>query len=291
MRTLSVVIPTVVILALLTGWTGLTGGNAALAADEGQPQALSQPLPLVGVTPPPVEETPGFQAVRPLVAPEPAPAPQPLPPPVAAVASPVVPPAPAPAPAPAPDIIAAPTMAAPPPAAAAGGLSLPAGWVAALMLVLGAVIAGGCGLVTVNVTQSRDLARRRQAAAATLSLELEARRVAFEAVPVPPNAEAGVSFVSAVIALAQLDSGWRVVQGSLHLLPEKLAGHLSVHYAAVHHVANFVKGQSLAAALRMLQANRIGGHPCPDPAAMREAHVELAAAFRGVDKIILALKD
>ena len=114
--------------------------------------------------------------------------------------------------------------------------------------------------------------------------------MAFEAVPVPPNAEAGVSFVSAVIALAQLDYGWRAVQGSLHLLPEKLAGHLSVHYAAVHHVANFVKGQSFAAALRMLQANRIGGHPCPDPAAMREAHVELAAAFRGVDKIIQGLK-
>ena len=80
------------------------------------------------------------------------------------------------------------------------------------------------------------------------------------------------------------------MQTSLHLLPEKAAGHLSIHYAAVHHVANFVKGQSFAAALRMLQANRIGGHPCPDPAAMREAHVELAAAFRGVDKIIQGLK-
>ncbi|MBV5323843.1 MAG: hypothetical protein J0626_00465, partial [Rhodospirillaceae bacterium] len=164
------------------------------------------------------------------------------------------------------------------------GVSLPAGLVSALMLALGAAIAGGIGVMVVNITQSRDAARRRHAACITLSLELESRRVAFEAVPVPPNAEAGVSFVSAVMALAKLDYGWQAVQGSLHLLPEKLAGHLSVH------VADFVKGQSMAAALRMLQANRIGGHPSPDPAAMREAHVELAAAFRGLDKIIQGLK-
>jgi hypothetical protein len=173
---------------------------------------------------------------------------------------------------------------------AGDGFALPSGWIAALMLVLGAAIAGGVGLLVVGISHGRDVARRRQAACITLALELESRRVAFEAVPVPPNAEAGVSFVSAVTALAKLDYGWQAVQGSLHLLPEKLAGHLSVHYGAVHHVANFVKGQSLAAALRMLQANRIGGNPSPDPAAMREAHVELAAAFRGVDKIIQGLK-
>jgi len=55
-------------------------------------------------------------------------------------------------------------------------------------------------------------------------------------------------------------------------------------------VAKFIKGQSFAAGLRMLQANRIGGHPCPDAGIMREAHVELAAAFRGLDKIVLGLK-
>ncbi len=269
----------VVILASIVSWA-----VPALAADEGQAQGqvLSQPLPLTGTVPPPAEETPGFQAVRPV--PEPLPAAVVPPPPLPPVAAepPVVQAAPPPPP---------PAVVVPPAAASVGdGFAVPAGWVSALMLLLGAVIAGGCGIVTVNASQSRDLARRRQAATATLSLELDARRVAFEAVPVPPNAEAGVSFVSAVIALAQLDYGWRAVQGSLHLLPEKLAGHLSVHYAAVHHVANFVKGQSFAAALRMLQANRIGGHPCPDPAAMREAHVELAAAFRGVDKIIQGLK-
>lgn len=263
----------------------LNGAIPALAADEGQGQALSQPLPLTGTAQPPTEETPGFQAVRPVDAAAPGPMVVP-PPPVAAVPPPPEPPV----------VVAPPPAAEPPPVAAvaaipaADGLTMPAGWLAALMLVLGAGIAGGCGIVTVNATHRRDLTRRRQATTATLSLELEARRQAFEAVPVPPNAEAGVSFVSAVTALANLDHGWRAVQGSLHLLPEKLAGHLSVHYAAVHHVANFVKGQSFAAALRMLQANRIGGHPCPDPAAMREAHVELAAAFRGVDKIIQGLK-
>ncbi|MDO8608333.1 MAG: hypothetical protein Q7R40_17500 [Phaeospirillum sp.] len=284
----------VLILALI-----LNGAIAAQAADDAptQGQSLSQPLPLTGAAPaPPTEETPGFQAVRPVDAPVPAAMPPvPATPPPAILQAPpaaaVQPPPPAPAPAaPAP---AAPAPAAEPPAAGLMdglGLSLPAALVSALMLVLGAAIAGGCGLLMINVTQGRDLIRRRRATTSTLFLELESRRVAFEAVPVPPNAEAGVSFVSAVTALAQLDYGWRAVQGSLHLLPEKLAGHLSVHYAAVHHVANFVKGQSLAAALRMLQANRIGGYPCPDPAAMREAHVELAAAFRGLDKIIQGLK-
>jgi hypothetical protein len=158
------------------------------------------------------------------------------------------------------------------------------------MLLVGALIAGLIGMAVAVTLQGRDLSRRRRAIAATLAIELEARRQAFAAVPSPPNAEAGVSFVSAVAALADFDCGWRAAQGSLYLLPDKLAGHLSVHYGAVHHVAAFVKGQSFAAALRMLQANRIGGHPCPDAVAMREAHVELAAAFRGVDKLLLGLK-
>ena len=164
------------------------------------------------------------------------------------------------------------------------------GLIGAVLLVVGAALAGLIGSLTVGMIHGRETRRRRHSVAVTLAVELEARRQAFEAVPVPPNAEAGVSFVSAVTALAGLDHGWRAMQSSLNLLPEKLAGHLAVHYAAVHHVANFVKGQSIAAGLRMLQANRMGGHPCPDAAVMREAHVELAAAFRGVDKIVQGLK-
>ncbi|SEH32745.1 hypothetical protein [Magnetospirillum fulvum] len=177
-------------------------------------------------------------------------------------------------------------------ASASSSDSLPslAAWLQGLMLLVGALIAGLIGMAVAVTLQGRDLSRRRRAIAATLAIELEARRQAFAAVPSPPNAEAGVSFVSAVAALADFDCGWRAAQGSLYLLPDKLAGHLSVHYGAVHHVAAFVKGQSFAAALRMLQANRIGGHPCPDAVAMREAHVELAAAFRGVDKLLLGLK-
>ncbi|WP_168185814.1 hypothetical protein [Magnetospirillum sp. ME-1] len=250
-----------------------------LAADEG-----SAPTPLVQTLPPaplaPAEETPGFQAVRPLPgaeapAPVAAPAPAAPPPPVAVTAPPPPPPAP-------PAI----------PAQAENGplpLLLQAG-IAALMIAVGALVAGLVGIITANAGRRRDEAVRRKSAAATLVIELEARIQAFEAVPVPPNAEAGVSFVSAVVALADLDYGWRAVQASLYLLPERLAGHLAVHYAAVHHVAKFIKGQSLAAGLRMLQANRIGGHPCPDAGTMREAHVELAAAFRGLDKIVMGLK-
>lgn len=162
--------------------------------------------------------------------------------------------------------------------------------IAALMIAIGAMVAGLVGIAAANSGRRRDEALRRKSAAATLVIELEARIQAFEAVPVPPNADAGVSFVSATVALADLDYGWRAVQGTLYLLPERLAGHLAVHYAAVHHVAKFIKGQSFAAGLRMLQANRIGGHPCPDAGIMREAHVELAAAFRGLDKIVMGLK-
>ncbi len=255
-----------------------------LAADEGPaPAPLVQPLPSAPLSP--AEETPGFQAVRPLPGAE-APAP---------AAAAVTAPPPAPAPAPAVPAMAPPPPPPPPPVATpateSGLLPLLAqSGVAALMIALGALVAGLVGIATTNAGRRRDEANRRKSAAATLVIELEARIQAFEAVPVPPNAEAGVSFVSAVVALADLDYGWRAVQGALYLLPERLAGHLAVHYAAVHHVAKFIKGQSFAAGLRMLQANRIGGHPCPDAGTMREAHVELAAAFRGLDKIVMGLK-
>ncbi|WP_235062833.1 hypothetical protein [Paramagnetospirillum caucaseum] len=254
-----------------------------LAADEGPaPAPLVQPLP-------PAEETPGFQAVRPLPAAESPAAPVAAP----AVAAPPPPPVAAPVPA-APAMASPPPMPVPPPPPPSSepGLLplLVQGGVAALMIAVGALVAGLVGIAAAAAGRRRDEAGRRKSAAATLVIELEARIQAFEAVPVPPNAEAGVSFVSAVVALADLDYGWRAVQASLYLLPERLAGHLAVHYAAVHHVGNFIKGQSFAAGLRMLQANRIGGHPCPDAGTMREAHVELAAAFRGLDKIVMGLK-
>jgi hypothetical protein len=270
----------------------------ALAADEGQgPMPLVQPLPAPSSAPAPAsvpdEETPGFQAVRPLPGAEasvPAAAPAPVAP--VAPAAPVAVPAPlpvAPAMAPSPSPAPAPPAA---PAAGSGGLPtlLVQAGVAALMIAIGALVAGLVGNATAAASRRREEAIRRKSAAATLVIELEARIQAFEAVPVPPNADAGVSFVSATVALADLDYGWKVVQGALYLLPERLAGHLAVHYAAVHHVANFIKGQSFAAGLRMLQANRIGGHPCPDAGIMREAHVELAAAFRGLDKIVMGLR-
>ena len=75
----------------------------------------------------------------------------------------------------------------------------------------------------------------------------------------------------------------------MHLLPGKVALQITQHYAAVRRIATFVKGQSLAAAVRMLQANRMGGHPCPDAAAMREAHVDLVTAFNNVDKVVETL--
>jgi hypothetical protein len=261
----------------------------ALAADEAPAPA---PMPLVQPLPP-AEETPGFQAVRPLAGAE-APA-QAVVPPVAVAPPPPVPmvvPAPVAAPAPAP--AAPPAMLPPPPSLpqVEAGLTslLVQGGLAALLIVIGALVAGFVGISIANAGRRGDEARRRKATTSTLIIELEARIQAFESVPVPPNAEAGVSFVSAVAALAGLDYGWRAAQGSLHLLPERLSGSLAVHYAAVNHVAMFVKAQSFAAGLRMLQANRMGGHPCPDAGTMREAHVELAAAFRGLDKIVMGLR-
>lgn len=163
-------------------------------------------------------------------------------------------------------------------------------WVVALLVVGGALLAGGVGVAAAWVARGGEAKARRRAVAATLAMELDTRRQAFEAVPTPPNIEAGVSFVSAVISTAAIDCGFRAAQGQLFLLPPQLAANISVHYAAVQRVADFVKGQSLAAAVRMLQANRLGGHPCPDAGAMREAHMEASAAFRGVDKLITALK-
>lgn len=256
----------------------------ALAADEA-PQAvpLAQPLPAA-------EETPGFQAVRPLTEGEAAPAPAPVPVPAPVAAAPAVN-VPAPVVVPAP---VAPPPAPPPPPAVEKGSSVPSllvqGGIAAMMAALGGMVAGLAGVASARASRRAEDTARRKAAAAGLAVELEARMQAFEAVPVPPNAEAGVSFVSAVTALADLDYAWSAAQGALHLLPERLTAPLAVHYAAVNHVARFIKGQSFAAGLRMLQANRIGGAPSPDAATMREAHVELAAAFRGLDKLVLGLK-
>ena len=95
--------------------------------------------------------------------------------------------------------------------------------------------------------------------------------------------------MSLVVALAGQDCAFRIAQDAMHLLPGKVALQITQHYAAVRRIATFVKGQSLAAAVRMLQANRMGGHPCPDAAAMREAHVDLVTAFNNVDKVVETL--
>lgn len=182
---------------------------------------------------------------------------------------------------------ATPTVPVAPPVAAADTLP---GWALAVLVLLGAFLAALFGILTALLMRRAETKARRRAVAATLATELETRRQAFEAVPLPPNVEAGVSFVSSVTSLAGIDAGFRSTQGNLHLLPEKLAAHVSVHYAAVQRVSDFVKGQSLAAAVRMLQANRLGGHPCPDAGTMREAHVELGAAFRGLDKLVQVLR-
>lgn len=229
------------------------------------------------------EERPDFQPLRPA---EPDDNAAPVAPAV------VAPPAPVAAP-PAP---VRPMSPPPPPAAEmAPSLSAPftvtmTGVWAALFLVIGAVLASLIGIVSLRSLRRAELAERRRSVAASLASELETRRLAFDAVPLPPNVDAGVSFVSAVISMAGTDCAFRAAQGWLFLLSPQLAANLSVHYAAVQRVADFVKGQSLAAAVRMLQANRLGGHPCPDAGAMREAHVELAAAFRGLDKVILSLR-
>ncbi|MBF0326283.1 MAG: hypothetical protein HQL42_14580 [Alphaproteobacteria bacterium] len=240
--------------------------------------------------PPIQEETPHFQPIRP-VAPEPVAAPvaAPAAPPVAA---PVVPPEPAP--------VVPPAAQDPVPAAMMAienkvPFQIP-NWalgivVLSVAFLAGSFLAGVVGAMVFKALRRSELKARRRAVATTLATELETRRLAFEAVPLPPNAEAGVSFVSSVISLAGIEAGYRSAQGELFLLPPQTAANLSVHYAAVQRVADFVKGQSLAAAVRMMQANRLGGHPCPDAGAMRDAHVEMAAAFRGIDKVIAGLKN
>lgn len=250
------------------------------APREAAPSVPSDDKPLLE------EPSPGFQPLRPAEAEAPAPpraasapAPEPLPHAPVQAAPPPPPPAAVATPAP-------PLMTEPPPTAAD---ALPL-WALGILVLLGAFLAALFGILTALLMGRSETRARRRAVAATLATELETRRLAFEAVPLPPNAEAGVSFVSSVTSLSGIDAGFRSVQGNVHLLPEKLAAHVSVHYAAVQRVSDFVKGQSLAAAVRMLQANRIGGHPCPDAGTMREAHVELGAAFRGVDKLAQMLR-
>lgn len=185
-----------------------------------------------------------------------------------------------------PSAIAAPAPATPP---LVVDQMVPA-WALGILVLFGAFLAGLFGILTALLMRRTEMRQRRRAVAATLATELETRRLAFEAVPLPPNIEAGVSFVSSVTSLAGIESGFRAMQGNLNLLPAKVAANVSVHYAAVQRVSDFVKGQSLAAAVRMLQANRLGGHPCPDAGSMRDAHTELGAAFRGIDKLVLALR-
>lgn len=258
---------------------------AVLLVAAGPVLAQTNPAPIAAPERPTVqEETPNFQPIRRV---EPVPAPAPAPPPA-------VQPAPAPAPVP-PPAVAAPPAAELAPELPKAPFQIP-NWAIGIMVLsiaflAGSFLAGVVGAMVFKALRRSELKARRRAVATTLATELETRRLAFEAVPMPPNAEAGVSFVSSVISLAGIDAGYRSAQGELFLLPAQSAANLSVHYAAVQRVADFVKGQSLAAAVRMMQANRLGGHPCPDAGAMRDAHVEMAAAFRGIDKVIAGLKN
>ena len=244
---------------------------------------LEEPSPnFQPIRPNDTEVMPGVPAVQqqPLPVVEQAvPAPQPTAP---MVQSPAAPP---------PVAMAPVTLPAPPPAMVLppSNDQLPP-WLLPVLVLAGAFLATLFGILTALSMRRAEIGARRRAVAATLATELETRRQAYEAVPLPPNVEAGVSFVSTVTSLAGFDAGFRSTQGALHLLPEKLAAHVSVHYAAVQRVSDFVKGQSLAAAVRMLQANRLGGHPCPDAGTMREAHTELGAAFRGLDKLVQTLR-
>lgn len=236
------------------------------------------------------EEHPDFQPLRPAEPEDVAPAPVLVPAPVPALAVPARTPVPAPVSAiSAPPPAALPTAVVMAPAEVSSMPVLPV-WAVALLLVIGAMLSGLLGVMAAQSMRRAELTERRRSVAASLATELETRRLAFDAVPLPPNVDAGVSFVSAVISMAGIDCAFRSAQSSLFLLAPQLAANVSVHYAAVQRVADFVKGQSMAAAVRMLQANRLGGHPCPDAGAMREAHVEMAAAFRGLDKVILSLR-
>ncbi|CAA7614230.1 hypothetical protein [Magnetospirillum sp. UT-4] len=252
-----------------------------LPARPAVPPVVAEPLPPPPGAPVVEEPAPTFQPIRP-AEPEPAPVPVPVPVPVPAVPQ---------VPAPAPEAAAPPPVPAAENPAEGGSAGLGPSLASAALLVLGALLAGLFGLVGGILARRHDFARRRRAVAAALATELETRRLAFEAVPLPPNVEAGVSFVSSVVSLAGIDAGFRSAQGELFLLPGKLSGNVSVHYAAVQRVADVIKSQSFAAGLRMLQANRLGGNPCPDAGTMRDAHVELGAAFRGIDKLIGSLRN
>lgn len=257
------------------------------------PHAEKTPQPVAApetAAPAVEEERPDFQPLRPAEGEDKAPA---------NAADPVTAPAPAPVAAPpTPLVVPAPAAhVAPPPVSPPVEMAAPAGpgasvpwWALAVGIVLGAVVALLGGAASLRALRRGEQAERRRAVAASLATELDTRRLAFESVPLPPNVDAGVSFVSSVISMAGIDCAFRAAQGQVFLFSPQLAANISVHYAAVQRVADFVKGQSLAAAVRMLQANRLGGHPCPDAGAMREAHVELAAAFRGLDKVILSLR-
>ncbi|MCR6630817.1 MAG: hypothetical protein NVV74_12640 [Magnetospirillum sp.] len=277
-------------------------------------QGTQQPINLLPPPAPPTREAlpPVPAADKPLLD-EPSPTFQPLRP--AEPEAPAQPPAPAAAPTPAEPVPAAPARsvetlppaapavapvnaveapAVPPVAEAAAAPAAPAGalpaWALGVLVLFGAFLAAIFGIFTALLMRRAETRQRRRAVAATLATELETRHLAYESVPLPPNIEAGVSFVSSVTSLAGIDAGYRSMQGNVHLLPPKLAAHVTVHYAAVQRVSDFVKGQSLAAAVRMLQANRLGGYPCPDAGAMRDAHEELGAAFRGIDKLVQTLR-
>lgn len=249
---------------------------AAAAAPAAPPEAV-EPAPAAVPEVPAAPAAPAGETAAPPAAepvpPAPVP-PEPAPLPVAPVSAAPEPVAPAPVPA--------------PPAAPAGD-PLAAVWLQAAALLVGAILAGLVGLLTLLALRRQDEARRRRAVAATLAVELAARRDAFAQVVAPPNAEAGVSFVAAVLALAGFDAGWRAAQAGIGLLPPDLAGALARHYGGVAHVAGFVRGQSVAAALRMLQANRMGGHPCPDAGTMRDAHRDLAVLVGEIDPLLAEL--
>ncbi len=184
-----------------------------------------------------------------------------------------------------PPAVPAPTVSAPPPPVFVVPL-----WAAGLLVALGGLLGGIGGFLALVRNGRAERAARRRSAATVLAAELAARRRAFERVPAPPNAEAGVSFVAAVSALESLSMGFTAAGDGLTLLPPALVSQAVEHYAEVRRIATFVKGQSLAAAARMLQGNRLGGTPSPDAATLRAAYIDLAGAFRGVEKLVEALE-
>jgi hypothetical protein len=192
--------------------------------------------------------------------------------------------------APAPAVPLSAVAASAPPATRAwdgvGGAPL---WAFALAVLLAASFAAACGVFAALRLRGLETDRRRRSVAALLTAELTLRRQAFAAIPTPASAEAGIAFVAAVLALSAAEDGFRAAQGGLDLLPARLVSPLIAHYATVRRLALILKGQSIAAGIRMMQANRIGGHPSPDPALMREIQVQLAECFQHVEALIGAL--